>query len=143
MTTALYAKEQVRRSWYLVDAEGKTLGRLATRIARALMGKHKAGYTPHVDCGDFVIVVNAEKVSLSGKKWTDKVYYRHSQYPGGLRERSAGEILKEHPQRLIQSAVGGMLPGNRLYAQRMKRLRVFVGPAHEHGLQQPQALKGA
>ncbi len=142
MGTALTTKENIKRTWHLVDAEGKTLGRLATRIALALTGKHSVNYTPHQDTGDFVVVVNAEKVSLTGKKWSDKVYRRHSQYPGGLRERTAGQIRQEHPERLIESAVRGMLPGNRLRSQRMKRLRVFVGPAHQHAAQQPQPLKG-
>jgi large subunit ribosomal protein L13 len=133
--------QDVQRGWFVVNAEGKTLGRLATRIARVLTGKHKAGYTPHADTGDFVVVVNAEKVHLTGRKWTDKVYYRHSQYPGGLRERTAGQIRDTHPTRLIESAVRGMLPTNKLRAKRMARLRLFVGPEHVHTAQAPQELK--
>jgi len=141
MQTSLIAMQDVARSWYLVDAEGKTLGRLATRIARVLTGKHKPSYTPNSDTGDFVVVVNAEKVHLTGKKWSDKVYYRHSQYPGGLRERTAGETRATKPTRVIEAAVRGMLPGNRLRAKRMARLRLFVGPEHAHTAQSPQPLK--
>src|SRR5579863_4372724 len=140
MNTPLLAMQEVQRSWYVVDADGKTLGRLATRIARHLTGKHKPTYTPHADTGDYVVVVNAEKVRLTGKKWTDKIYYRHSQYPGGLRERTAGEVRDQHPTRLIQSAVRGMVPGNKLRAKRMARLRLFVGPDHTHAAQSPQPM---
>jgi large subunit ribosomal protein L13 len=141
MQTSHIAMQDVARSWYLVDAEGKTLGRLATRIARVLTGKHKPSYTPNADTGDFVVVVNAEKVHLTGKKWSDKVYYRHSQYPGGLRERTAGELRATRPTRVIEAAVRGMLPGNRLRAKRMARLRLFAGPKHAHAAQSPQPLK--
>jgi large subunit ribosomal protein L13 len=141
MRTPLLAKQDVERSWYVVDAEGKTLGRLATRIARVLTGKHKATYTPHADTGDFVVVVNAEKVHLTGKKWSDKVYYRHSQYPGGLRKRTAGQVRDLHPTRVIEAAVRGMIPGNKLRAKRMARLRLFAGPSHSHAAQSPQPLK--
>ena len=141
MSTPLLSMQDVNRSWYVVDADGKTLGRLATRIAKVLTGKHKATYTPHADTGDFVVVVNAEKVRLSGKKWSDKVYYRHSQFPGGLRTRTAGEVRDQHPTRLIESAVRGMIPGNRLRAKRMARLRLFVGPSHGHAAQSPEPMK--
>jgi len=140
MNTPLLAMQDVQRGWHVVDADGKTLGRLATRIAKYLIGKHKPTYTPHSDTGDFVVVVNAEKVRLTGKKWTDKIYYRHSQYPGGLRERTAGEVRDQHPTRLIQSAVRGMVPGNKLRAKRMARLRLFVGPDHTHAAQSPQPM---
>jgi large subunit ribosomal protein L13 len=133
--------QDVQRSWYVVDADGKTLGRLATRISRVLTGKHKPSYTPHADTGDFVVVVNADKVRLTGTKWAGKIYYRHSLYPGGLRERTAGQIRDKHPTRLIESAVHGMLPGNRLRAKRMARLRLFVGPEHGHAAQSPQPMK--
>ncbi len=142
MRTALNAKQDTRRTWHLVDAEGQTLGRLASRIAGVLTGKHRADYTPHQDTGDFVVVVNAEKVHLTGNKWSKKIYYRHSQYPGGLRQRTAEEIRAAHPTRLIEGAVHGMLPGNRLRAPRMKRLRIFTGPKHDHASQQPKPLKG-
>ena len=141
MRTPLIAKQDVQRSWYVVDAEGKTLGRLATRIARVLTGKHKPTYTPHADTGDFVVVVNAEKVHLTGKKWADKVYYRHSQYPGGLRMRTAGHVRDSHPTRVIEAAVRGMIPGNKLRAKRMARLRLFAGPSHSHAAQAPQPMK--
>jgi large subunit ribosomal protein L13 len=141
MRTALIAMQDVQRSWYLVDAEGKTLGRLATRISKVLTGKHKATYTPNADTGDFVVVINAGKVHLTGKKWSDKIYYRHSQFPGGLREQTASELHAAHPTRVIENAVRGMLPGNRLRAKRMARLRTFPGPDHTHAAQAPQPMK--
>lgn len=141
MRTPLIAMQDVQRSWYVVDAEGKTLGRLATRIAKVLTGKHKATYTPHADTGDFVVVVNAEKIHLTGKKWSDKLYHRHSQYPGGLRTQTAGEMRDKHPTRVIETAVRGMIPTNRLRAKRMARLRLFVGPNHQHAAQAPQPMK--
>ena len=141
MSTPLLGMQDVKRSWYVVDADGKTLGRLATRISRVLTGKHKPTYTPHADTGDFVVVVNAEKIRLTGNKWAGKIYYRHSQYPGGLRERTAGQVRDAHPTRLIESAVHGMIPGNRLRAKRMARLRLFVGPDHGHAAQSPEPMK--
>ena len=129
--------------WHVVDADGKTLGRLATRIATVLIGKHRADYEPNRADGDFVVVVNAAKVHLTGKKWSDKIYHRHSQYPGGLRETTAAELRSRKPTLLIENAVRGMLPGNRLRARRLKRLRVFAGPAHDHAAQNPQPLRGA
>jgi large subunit ribosomal protein L13 len=141
MQTTLIGMNDVKRSWYVVDAQGKTLGRLATRIARVLTGKHRPTYTPNADTGDFVVVVNSEKVHLTGKKWSDKLYQRHSQYPGGLRTRTAGELRKSHPTRVIEYAVRGMLPGNKLRAKRMARLRLFVGPDHTHAAQAPKTLK--
>jgi large subunit ribosomal protein L13 len=141
MRTTLIAMQDVQRAWYVVDAEGKTLGRLATRIAKVLTGKHKPTYTPNSDTGDFVVVVNAEKVHLTGKKWSDKIYYRHSQYPGGLREQTASQMRSAHPTRVIETAVRGMLPGNRLRAKRMARLRLFAGPDHGHAAQAPQPMK--
>jgi large subunit ribosomal protein L13 len=141
MKTYVAKPTERERNWLVVDAEGQTLGRLATRIADALRGKRKPEYTPHVDTGDFVVVVNAEKVHLTGKKWSDKIYYKHSQYPGGMTERTAGDIRAKHPTRLIEGAVRGMLPVNRLRANRLKRLRVFVGADHGHAAQQPKELK--
>lgn len=141
MRTPLLAMNDVERNWYVVDAKGKTLGRLATRIAVVLQGKHKPDYTPHADTGDFVVVVNAEHVHLTGKKWTDKVYHKHSQFPGGLTTRTAGEIRAQHPTRLIEGAVRGMLPGNKLRACRLKRLRVFAGAEHGHAAQAPKEMK--
>lgn len=143
MHTPMIARPDVARAWYLVDAEGKTLGRIASRIARVLIGKHKPTYTPNADSGDFVVVVNAAKVHLTGKKWSDKVYHQHSQYPGGLRKRTAAQVKRSRPTQLIELAVRGMLPLNRLRARRMKRLRVFAGADHRHAAQSPQPLKDA
>jgi large subunit ribosomal protein L13 len=126
-----------------VDADGKTLGRLATRIATVLMGKHRADFTPHADNGDFVIVVNAAKIHLTGKKWSGKIYIHHSGHPGGLRHQTAAEMRESRPTRLVEHAVRGMLPLNKLRAPRMKRLRIFAGAEHEHAAQNPQPLKTA
>jgi large subunit ribosomal protein L13 len=128
------------RRWYIVDADGKTLGRLATVIAATLRGKMKPTYTPHADMGDFVIVVNAEKVALTGKKETQKLYSRHSGYPGGLRRRSVREVRASHPERLIQNAVRGMLPHNVLGDRQFRKLKVYAGPNHPHATQQPAPL---
>lgn len=119
--------------WYIVDAQGKTLGRAATQIAMMLMGKNKPTYTPHVDTGDYVIVVNADKIALTGKKLQDKKYYRHSKWMGSLKETSAGELLKKDPTKLIQFAVKGMLPKSRLGTQMLSKLKVHAGPCPEHG----------
>jgi large subunit ribosomal protein L13 len=126
--------------WYVVDASGKVLGRLAAEIARRLRGKHKATYTPHVDTGDFIIVVNAEKIILTGKKQTDKVYYHYSGYPGGLRETKAGKMLAEKPEALIRIAVAGMLPKTNLGRKMVKKLKVYTGNAHPHEAQCPHSL---
>jgi large subunit ribosomal protein L13 len=132
---------EVERRWYLVDAEGKTLGRLATRVADALRGKDKAQYTPHVDTGDFVVVVNAEKIAVTGKKLEDKRYYRHSGYPGGIRSRTLQEELDRRPTEVIRKAVKGMLPRNRLARAQLTKLKVYAGPDHPHEAQSPQPLK--
>lgn len=142
MTTTLSAKQGVRRDWHIVDADGKTLGRLAARVASVLIGKHKPDYTPHADSGDFVVVINAAKIHLTGKKWTKKEYFRHSQYPGGLRRRTAAQVHAADPTRIIEMAVRGMLPTNHLRAPRMKRLRVFPAAAHGHEAQKPKTLQG-
>ncbi len=126
------------REWYVVDATGKTLGRLATQIANVLKGKHKPIYTPGMDCGDFVIVVNAEKIRTTGRKMDEKFYYRYSGYPSGLTEISLRDQLKTHPDRVIQAAVLGMLNRNRLRHQLMKKLKVYAGPQHPHAAQQPK-----
>ena len=131
---------EITREWYLVDAEGKTLGRLATQIADTLRGKRKPQYTPHVDTGDFVIVVNAEKVHVTGNKLDQKRYYRHSGYPGGLRSRTLREQLDRRPTEVLRVAVKGMLPKNRLGRAMAKKLKVYRGSAHPHEAQQPQAL---
>jgi len=133
-------QNDVERRWYVVDAEGQTLGRLATRIADTLRGKRKPEYTPHVDTGDFVIVVNAEKIVVTGKKLDDKIYYRHSGYPGGLRQRTLGEQLARRPTEVIRKAVKGMLPRNRLARQQLTKLKVYAGPEHPHGPQNPEPL---
>ncbi len=132
--------EDVERRWYVVDAEGQTLGRLATRIADTLRGKGKPTYTPHVDSGDFVVVVNAEKIGVTGKKLDDKRYYRHSGYPGGLRSRTLREQLDRRPTEVIRTAVKGMLPRNRLARRQITKLKVYAGPEHPHQAQNPVEL---
>jgi large subunit ribosomal protein L13 len=131
---------EIKRDWYIVDADGQTLGRLASEVARVLRGKHKPTYTPHMDMGDCVIIINAEKIRISGAKDTDKLYYRHSQYPGGLRSLSFRELKSKHPTRPIAKAVRGMLPKNILGEQMFKKLRVYAGPEHPHEAQQPKPL---
>ncbi|MBA4603203.1 50S ribosomal protein L13 [Thermoactinomyces mirandus] len=136
-TTYMAKPNEVERKWYVVDAKGKRLGRLASEIAILLRGKHKPEFTPHVDTGDFVIVINANQVELTGKKWAKKMYYRHSQYPGGLKATPAHEMRDKHPERLIQFAVKGMLPKGRLGRQQLKKLKVYAGSEHPHQAQQP------
>ena len=131
---------EVDRRWYVVDAEGQTLGRLATRIADTLRGKNKPQYTPHIDTGDFVVVVNAEKIVVTGKKLDDKIYYRHSGYPGGLRQRTLREQLDRRPTEVIRKAVKGMLPRNRLARTQINKLKVYSGPEHPHDAQAPAPL---
>jgi large subunit ribosomal protein L13 len=130
-----------QRDWLVVDATGQTLGRLATRIADALRGKNKPVYTPHVDTGDFVIVVNAEKISVTGNKLADKKYYRHSGYPGGLKVRTLAEQLERRPEEVIRKAVKGMLPRNRLARKQLTKLKVYAGPEHPHVAQKPQTME--
>jgi large subunit ribosomal protein L13 len=132
---------EIERRWYVVDAEGQTLGRLATRIADALRGKGKPQYTPHVDTGDFVVVVNAEKVAVTGKKLDEKIYYRHSGYPGGLKQRTLREQLERRPTEVIRTAVKGMLPKNKLAARQITKLKVYAGPDHPHAAQAPEPLE--
>ena len=131
---------EITREWYLVDAEGKTLGRLATRIADTLRGKGKPQYTPHVDTGDFVVVVNAEKIAVTGNKLDQKQYYRHSGYPGGLRTRTLREQLDRRPTEVLRVAVKGMLPKNRLAAKQLNKLKIYAGPEHPHDAQAPKPL---
>lgn len=131
----------VKRSWYIVDAEGKTLGRLATTIASTLRGKHKASYTPHVDTGDFVIVINADKVKVTGNKETEKKYYRHSNYPGGLKTTTLRDMRQKHPERILEAAVRGMLPQTNLGRQQLKKLKLFTGSTHPHEAQKPVELE--
>jgi large subunit ribosomal protein L13 len=132
---------EIERRWYVVDAEGKNLGRLATHIADTLRGKKKPQFTPHVDTGDFVIVVNAEKIAVTGKKLDDKMYYRHSGYPGGLKQRTLREQLERRPTEVIRSAVKGMLPRNKLARQQLTKLKVYAGPEHPHDAQAPKPLE--
>ena len=133
--------ETRQRDWYVVDAEGKTLGRLATQIADALRGKRKPEYTPHCDTGDFVVVVNAAKIRVTGNKLNDKLYHRHSGYPGGLRSRTLAEMLDRRPEEVVRMAVKGMLPRNRLARQQLTKLKVYAGPEHPHDAQQPRELE--
>ena len=132
---------EVARRWYVVDAEGQTLGRLATRVADTLRGKGKPEYTPHVDTGDFVVVVNAEKIRVTGNKLDQKRYYRHSGYPGGLRSRSLREQLERRPEEVLRMAVKGMLPKNRLARKQITKLKIYAGPQHPHEAQAPEQLK--
>ncbi len=142
MSTTVSAKPaEVRREWLLVDAKGKTLGRLASEIARRLKGKHKPIFTPHVDTGDYVVVVNAEKVAVTGNKLQDKMYYRHTGYIGNLKSISLEKQLQEAPERVLETAVRGMLPRNPLGRAMMKKLRIFAGPEHNHQAQQPKPLE--
>jgi large subunit ribosomal protein L13 len=132
---------EIPRDWYLVDAEGKTLGRIATQIAERLRGKGKAQYTPHVDTGDFVVVVNAEKIAVTGKKLEQKMYYKHSGFPGGLRERTLREQLDRQPAEVLRKAVKGMLPRNKLGRAQLTKLKIYVGPEHPHDAQAPTQLE--
>lgn len=141
MKTYVTKPAEVERSWFVVDAEDQTLGRLATRIATVLRGKHKPSYSPSVDCGDYVIVVNAEKIKVTGNRLDQKVYYRHSGYPGGLTEITLRRQLEKHPTRVIESAVRGMLPKNRLGRQMIKKLKAYAGPDHPHQAQQPEPFE--
>lgn len=139
-TTKVAKKEEVTREWFLVDADSKVLGRVATEIANILRGKKKPTYTPSVDTGDFVIVVNAEKIALTGNKMADKIYYSHSGFPGGLKEITAGKLLEKKPEEVIRKAVKGMLPKNKLARHMLKKLKVYAGGEHPHEAQQPKVL---
>jgi large subunit ribosomal protein L13 len=138
MSTFMAKANDIDRKWYIIDAEGKTLGRLAAQVASILRGKHKADYTPHVDTGDHVIVINAEKVVLTGKKLEQKMYRRHSLHPGGLKEMKYGELMEKSPDRAVMLAVKGMLPGNTLGRTALKKLRVYRGAEHSHQAQKPE-----
>lgn len=131
----------VKRDWYIVDASGKTLGRLASQLAFRLRGKHKPEYTPHVDTGDYIVVVNAEKVAVTGRKASDKIYYHHTGYIGGLKQVTFEQLIDKAPERVIQAAVKGMLPKNRLGRQMLKKLKVYAGTEHRHVAQQPMQLE--
>jgi len=141
MKTYQAKKEELKYQWYLVNAEGKVLGRLASELAKVLRGKHKPTFTPYLDTGDFVVVVNAEKVGLTGKKLKDKIYYRHTGYPGGIKEVSAEKLLAKKPTELIRRAVKGMLPKNSLGRQMLRKLKVYAGPNHPHKAQNPVPLE--
>ncbi len=141
MKTYTPEAKDIERGWYLVNAEGKTLGRLASEIAKVLRGKHKPIYTPHLDCGDYVIVINADKVRVTGRKLDQKMYYRHSGYPGGLKSISLRNQLQKHPERVLEAAVRGMLPKNRLGRKMMRKLKVYAGESHRHQAQQPKVLE--
>jgi large subunit ribosomal protein L13 len=140
MKSYMQKKETVERKWYVVDATDMTLGRLASKVANILRGKNKAIYTPHIDCGDYVIITNCEKVKLTGNKLDDKVYYSHSRYAGGLRERTAREMIERYPEEMVEKAIKGMLPHNRLGRACFKKLFVYKGENHPHMAQKPEVL---
>ena len=141
MKSYMQKKETVERKWYVIDAEGKSLGRVAALAATYLRGKHKPTYTPHIDCGDNIIIINAEKVNLTGNKLEDKIYYNHSQYVGGLRERTAKVMREEYPVEMMERAVKGMLPHNRLGRDMYRKLFVYAGNEHKHAAQKPEVLE--
>ena len=141
MKTLSARPQDVEHDWYVVDAENQTLGRLAAALARRLRGKHKASYTPHVDTGDYIVVVNADKVRVTGKKQTDKIYYRYSGYPGGIKAARFEEMIAKHPERVIEKAVKGMLPRNPLGRAVFRKLKVYAGSEHPHAAQQPKPLQ--
>ncbi len=141
MKTYVATPTDRQRDWLVVDAEGQTLGRLATRIANALRGKRKPAYTPHIDTGDFVVVINAEKIHVTGNKLEQKRYWRHSGYPGGIKSRTLAEMLDRRPEEVIRKAVKGMLPRNRLARRQLTKLKVYAGPDHPHAAQKPQPME--
>ena len=141
MNSYMQKKETVNRKWFVIDAEGQVLGRVAAKAAHILRGKHKTTYTPHVDCGDYIIIINAEKAVLTGNKLEDKMYYNHSMYPGGLRVRSAKVMKEQYPVEMVERAVKGMLPHNRLGRQMYKKLFVYAGNEHPHMAQQPEVME--
>lgn len=140
-TTFMANAQNIERKWYVIDAEGKTLGRLSTEVASILRGKHKPTYTPHVDTGDHVILLNASKIQLTGNKLHDKIYYRHSNHPGGLKQRTALEMRTNYPERMLEQAIKGMLPKNSLGRQIFKKLHVYAGSEHPHQAQQPEVYE--
>jgi large subunit ribosomal protein L13 len=141
MKTFMANENTIKREWLVVDAAGKRLGRLATEVATVLRGKHKPTFTPHVDCGDYVVVVNADKIELTGKKWDDKKYYTHSSYPGGLKTKTAKVLMQERPTRMVELAIKGMLPKGKLGNQMYKKLFVYAGPDHKHMAQKPVVME--
>ena len=140
MSSFIQKPAEVERKWYVVDAEGKTLGRMASEVAAILRGKNKPTFTPHVDCGDYVIVINAEKVVVTGKKRQEKIYKRHTGYPGGLRELTFEQLLEKHPEEVVKHAIKGMMPTGKLGRQMYKKLKVYAGPEHKHEAQKPEVL---
>ena len=140
MSSFIQKPAEVERKWYVVDAEGKTLGRMASEVAAILRGKNKPTFTPHVDCGDYVIVINAEKVQVTGKKRQEKIYKRHTGYPGGLRELTFEQLLEKHPEEVVKHAIKGMMPTGKLGRQMYKKLKVYAGPEHKHEAQKPEVL---
>jgi large subunit ribosomal protein L13 len=143
MSTPFPSQKTIEREWHVIDAEGQVLGRLATRVATLLMGKHKPQYTPFLDVGDHVVIINADKIVLTGNKMNDKMYYRHTGYPGGIKEARARRVMREHPTRIVESAVRGMVPKTKLGRQMLTKLRVYAGPEHPHEAQQPQPYSWA
>lgn len=141
MKSYMAKNEELPKKWYLIDAEGKTVGRLATRVATILRGKNKPQYTPHSDTGDFIIVINADKVNLTGKKWSQKTYYWHTPYPGGLKSITADKLLEKQPDEILKKAVWGMLPKNKWQKKFIARLKVYAGDSHPHKAQQPEVLE--
>ena len=141
MRTYMAKASELQRKWYIIDAEGKPLGRVATKAAHILRGKHKVTFTPHVDCGDYVIIINADKVKLTGNKLDNKMYYNHSGYTGGLRERNAREMIESYPVEMVERAVKGMLPHNRLGREKEKKLFVYAGAEHAHAAQKPEVIE--
>ena len=141
MRSFIERPQNVERKWYVVDCEGQTLGKVASKVAAVLRGKHKPTFTPHVDCGDYVIVINAEKIQVTGKKRKEKIYKRHTGYPGGLREISFEKLQEKKPEEIIRHAVKGMMPKGRLGRQMYKKLKVYAGPDHKHAAQKPESLE--
>ncbi len=141
MKSYMARPQEVERKWYVVDAEGQTLGRLATQIARVLRGKNKAQYTPHIDTGDFVVVINADRIEVTGRKAEQKIYYRHTGYPGGLKEVSYERMMDRKPTEIVRKAVWGMMPKSRLARAQFKKLKIYAGPEHPHAAQEPQPLE--
>ena len=140
MKTYMANENTIERKWFVVDANGAILGRLATEVASVLRGKHKPTFTPHVDCGDYVIVINADKIELTGNKWNDKIYYHHSRYPGGLKERTATVMMQEKPTKMVEIAIKGMLPKGKLGNQMYRKLFVYAGNEHKHEAQKPEVM---
>lgn len=141
MSTPVVKEKNIKKNWYLVDATDMVLGRLATQLARILSGKNKPEYVDYIDIGDFVVVTNVEKIKMTGNKWSDKMYYRHTGYPGGLKQINASDMHKKHPERILQEAVKGMLPNNKLRTPRLNKMKLVVGPEHHFAAQKPEKIE--